>query len=114
MTDLHRHLLSFQSQVNSCDRLRRLLSGWDRRIDVVASDGGEAYRLCFEDTRLCAVMPGQHDEADIHLSASAGVLGDVFSGRENPATLFLDGRLQVLASDKDQVKLDAVALVLWD
>jgi hypothetical protein len=113
MTDLHRHLLEFQSQVNSCEQLRRLLNGWDRRIAIVATDG-EAFRLAFAATHLREVTPGPCEDADIHLSAPAGVLADVFSGRENPASLFLDGRLQVLASDKDQVKLDAVALILWD
>jgi hypothetical protein len=37
----------------------------------------------------------------------------VFTGALNPVRANLDGELAVFASDRDNVKLDAVCMVLW-
>jgi len=116
MTDSLDHSLnSFQKLVNDHPRLRSLLKGWDKDILVESTDTNETYRLTFADTKLVQIeSPAREEEADITVRAEARLLNDVFTGISNPATLFLEGTLQVFASDKDQIKLDAIALVLWD
>jgi hypothetical protein len=114
MDDLGGVLSRFQEQVNQHARLRTLLRGWDKQVQIEASDTGQSYRLAFEDARLVAVTERAEGVAsDIILRADAGTLHAMFDGTQNPATLFLNGELQVFATDKDQVKLDAIALVLW-
>lgn len=115
MGELFSSLLSFREQVNGAERLRSLLKGWDRVVTVEASDTGRKYTMLFTDTRAGeprAAVAGE--EVDISLKAEERVLIDVFRGVQNPAALFLEGNLQVFASDKDQVRLDAITLILWD
>jgi putative sterol carrier protein len=114
-TELHASLTDFACRVNEHPRLRSLLKGWDRVAGVTASDTGAEYTLVFAGSQLVAVeTSAPRNEPDIVMRASEQVLERVFSGKSNPATLFLEGSLQVFATDRDQVKLDAIALVLWD
>ena len=52
------------------------------------------------------------DEA-LLLRAPAPVLERVFSGALSPLGAYTDGQLEVYGSQKDQIKLDVIALVLW-
>jgi putative sterol carrier protein len=108
-------LLSFRSKVNEHPRLRILLKGWDRSIRIDCDNAAARYRVQFKDTCVQEVVEDSSDaEVDITLRAPHATLLDVFEGRSNPATLFLNGELQVFATEKDQVKLDAISLLLWD
>ena len=109
-------LLCFQRLVNGHTRLRSLLRGWDRGVLVESTDTSECYRLTFVDTKLVEIEAnaGTEVDADITVRGEQRLLNDVFTGIRNPATLFLEGAIQVFANDKDQVKLDAIALVIWD
>jgi hypothetical protein len=112
---LTRALSLFQAKVNQHPRLRTLLQGWDRDIVIECDDVDVSDALHVRGS-LVANVSDATPEADVTITmrGSHSVLVDVFEGRRSPATLFLDGDLQVFASDKDQVKLDAIALLLWD
>ena len=92
-----------------------LLKGWDRMTLVEAEDTGATYTMDFRGCQITRLVSG-HEEGtvNIRLKASERILTDIFSGALNPSSEFLDGRLVVDASDKDQVKLDAISLILWD
>jgi len=110
-----RALSRFQAKVNEHPRLRTLLKGWDRDVRVECDDIDLRHGVRFRDTLIQDIAEDDGDaDVPITMRASHAVLIDVFEGRRNPATLFLDGELQVFASDKDQTKLDAISLLLWD
>jgi hypothetical protein len=116
MTDTLEHALChFRDLVNAHPRMKTLLKGWDRAAVVATEDAGETFTIEFKDCRIISIQPGVVvDNAAIKLKATLRTLTDIFLGALNPASEFLDGRLQVVASDKDQVKLDAITLLLWD
>jgi hypothetical protein len=115
MSELLSSLVRFSEQVNRTERLRSLLKGWDRVVTVEATDTGRKYMVSFVDTRASEPQASSDTaEPDISLKAEEQVLTDVFLGIQNPASLFLEGSLKVFASDKDQVRLDAITLILWD
>lgn len=113
--DLHSALLHFQSLVNANSRVQQLLESWERLVSVEGEDSDERYSVLFDHGEITTVRPPTPaDEPDITLRAQSALLCEVFTGAKNPATEFLDGTLQVLASDRDQVKLDAISLLIWD
>jgi hypothetical protein len=114
MESLESVLREFGDKVNAHPRLRRMLAGWDRDTLVRAVDTGATFLMKFADSRVTEIVAAPEQSTDVDIRADEAVLRDVFSGRENPAQLFLDGTLQVYASDRDQVKLDAITMVLWD
>jgi hypothetical protein len=115
MSALSQTLEQFKDKVNAHPRLRSLLKDWNRLVRIEALDSEEVFHAHFANTELTRIAPGSEDlEAEITLSATGDLLCKIFSGRENPASQYLTGSLQVFASDKDQVKLDAITLVLWD
>ncbi|HET9622749.1 MAG TPA: SCP2 sterol-binding domain-containing protein [Kofleriaceae bacterium] len=116
MPDTLEHALCrFRDLVNAHPRMKTLLKGWDRAAVVATEDADETFTVEFKDCQIVRVAAGiQVDNAAIKLKATQRTLTDIFLGDLNPASEFLDGRLQVIASDKDQVKLDAITLLLWD
>jgi hypothetical protein len=112
---LTRALWLFQAKVNEHPRLRTLLKEWDRDIAIECDDVELTQWLRVRGSLVRDVSGTAPDGGvTITMRASHAVLVDVFEGRRSPAQLFLDGDLQVFASDKDQVKLDAISLLLWD
>jgi hypothetical protein len=113
MSTLDESLQVFCQRVNSHPRMRSLLATWDRDIDVSPTDSDDLYRMRCRES-LLSVVAIEDREPEIVMRAPKSMLTSVFSGDSNPAMLFLYGDLQVFATDRDQVKLDAIALILWD
>jgi hypothetical protein len=108
-------LEDFREKVNQHPRLRTLLKGWERVVTVEGSDTGSQLSMPFTDSRITSVVEGEPPPGTgIRVRALEQLLIQVFSGALNPATAFLNGELQVFADDRDQIKLDAITLVLWD
>src|SRR3954447_16431349 len=107
-------LSRFRELVNHHPRMATLLRGWNRITLVEAEDTGSQFTIDFRDCRIVSVTPGSRQDVQIQVRASERLLTDVFVGALNPASEVLDGRLSVDASTSDQVKLDAITLVLWD
>jgi SCP-2 sterol transfer family len=107
-------LAQFRDKVNADSRLQSILRGWEPVIAVEVLDTGWKRYLLVRDCRIDDIRPDCADDSHVvHLLASEEVLTAVFDGRLNPTEAFLDGELQIFASDKDQVKLDAISLMLW-
>lgn len=113
-TSLKATLEDFQSKVNAHDRIKRILDNWAPNIFIEPRGADESYTLICADKQITDIKDGRV-EADhfVHLAAEPAVILQVFSGQLNPSEAVLDGVLSVFASDKDQVKLDAITLVLW-
>jgi putative sterol carrier protein len=110
-------LQRFREQFNANDKARKLVKNWNRLILLCAKDTGSKYGLVVKDNEMVEVRPARpaDDGADdlVHLEADESVLKDIFSGRYNPATALLDGALAVFSLDRDKVKLEALAMVIW-
>jgi hypothetical protein len=114
MTPLRQSLEQFRQQSNSHPRIASLIKGWEPTIVVEATDSGSTHYIPVRACRIDSIAEGSNETRHlVHLRAPEAVLTDVFAGRINPATAFLDGALEIFAEDKDHVKLDAISLVLW-
>lgn len=107
-------LRAFRARVEGSPEVKKLIAKWDRTIEVrvvtfprrslyVRTEGG----AMLEPT---GVRPG---EPEITIVADEDVLAAVFRGEVNPARAHLDGALQAIGPQKDQLVLDSVVLLLW-
>lgn len=110
---LQETLQEFQSCVNRNKALRTILKHWDRVVLIQASDTVEHFVLRITNSFIEEIRSGGAEAPDICIRADADVLREVFSGRMNPAQGYMQGILQVRGSPIDQMKLDAIALVMW-
>ena len=105
---------AFRDSVNAHPQLRRLLKGWEPVIVLRARDTGGAYSLVVQETRIESIREDAHGgDHTVTLQADEATLTRIFAGQMNPARAYLDGVLEVFATDRDQVKLDAISLILW-
>lgn len=114
MNRLQNHLHKFISDVNAMPRMRSLLKGWQPQVVIQTSDSDELYSFNVYDSFLSEL--GTSNEEYPHtviLRGREDILNRVFSGELNPARAHLDGELDVFGSDRDEVKLDAISLILW-
>ncbi len=114
MNNLQHNLHKFIGDVNDMPRMRSLLKGWEPQVVIQASDSEEQYSFNVNDSYL-SELGTSNDEYPhtIILRARQDILNKVFCGELNPARAHLDGELDVFGSDKDEVKLDAISLILW-
>ena len=115
-TGLRECLEDFQQRFNTNDRAKKLVKNWDRQIYVEPTDGGTSYTMKVEDQQLTTIEEGGPEPDDdflVHLQATNETLMEVFSGNYNPSTALLDGMMSVFSNDRDKVKLEACALVIW-
>jgi hypothetical protein len=107
-------LRGFHARARESAPVRKLIARWDRIVEVrsvtfprrsiyLRSLGGEL----LEPT---SVAPG---EADISIVADEDVLRRIFTGELNPARAHLDGSLQAIGAQKDQLVLDSIVLLIW-
>lgn len=107
-------LETFARRVNAHERLPKLLKTWNPTIVVEARDLEQSYSLLVRDQRVAEVVRGAHDDSHlITVQGDGKLLESVFDGSQNPTQAVLDGELVVYGSEIDQVKLDAITLVLW-
>jgi hypothetical protein len=110
-------LEDFQQKFNTNPRVRKLVKNWNRQILIEATDTGETCTMLISDEELQRIVPGPPPDPEdgylIHLQAEDGTLVDIFSGVFNPSNALLDGLLSVFSHDKDKVKLEALAMVIW-
>ena len=110
-------LYDFKARFNTNARAQKLVQGWNRLILLEATDTGTSYGLIVDGQVLKDVRrlseTDEQDEATVHLQAEEQVLKEIFSGRYNPATALTDGALAVFSPDRDKVKLEALAMVIW-
>ena len=115
-TDLKECLDDFQQRFNTNGRVKKLVKNWDRQVMVEATDTGAVYTMYVEDAEMRRIEEGRSegdDEYLVHLQASNETLMEIFSGNYNPSTALLDGMLSVFSNERDKVKLEACAMVIW-
>jgi len=108
-------LLDFKKRFNDNEKVKLLLSKWDRCIVVSSDDVSEKYCIIINKGIVESVTEGSDEEGNVVITLKAvnNVLVDIFTGNTNPATAFLNGNLEVWGDDMDKIKLDALSLLLW-
>lgn len=108
----------FRDLANGNQRVRKLIQGWCPVILITPSDESAAFAARVDgaigawNSKTAEAATLEADQL-ITLRAPQAILKQVFSGELNPARAHIDGTLQVFADDRDQVKLDAISLILW-
>jgi putative sterol carrier protein len=110
-------LHDFQKTFNENQRVKKLTKGWNRFLKAEATDTGEIFTVTVQDVSISAIEPGcsmsEEDEDLITLQAAEEALVRIFTGKYNPAHALIDGALAVFCSERDKVKLEAIAMVIW-
>jgi hypothetical protein len=115
-TDLRECLDDFRQRFNTNERVKKLVTNWDRHVLLEATDTGVLYTMVVEDQQIRSIeeSPAEgDDEFLVHLQASNSTLMEIFSGNYNPSAALLDGMLSVFSNERDKVKLEACAMVIW-
>lgn len=105
----------FAGQFNGHASLRSMLAGWNPQFFIQGRDHGGTYQIHIEQGQVARVTEA-HDEPDddaLLMRADFDILQQIFSGRLRPLGAYTDGLLEVYGSQKDQIKLDVIALVVW-
>jgi hypothetical protein len=113
--DLATLLDRFAVRVNGQSDLRRTLAGWEPEFFIQARDTGTTYQVVIAGGRIERVVPVAAEPGDdaLVLRADQSTLQAIFDGAVSPLGAYTDGSLEVYGSQKDQIKLDVVAVVLW-
>lgn len=110
-------LQDFQNRFNNDTRVKKLIKGWNRFLKVEGTDSGEIFTSTIQDLAITKIEPGSavadDDENLISLQASQEVLVRIFTGKYNPAHALIDGALAVFSGERDKVKLEAIAMIIW-
>jgi hypothetical protein len=93
----------------------RIFLGWHRLIEVCPAEGAPLF-LRVSDGEISEpseARPSGAQSGNVRLEGELDALIDLFRGIANPAVMASDGRLSVIADDRDQMRLDAFTLALW-
>ena len=113
-TKFEQSLQEFGERFNGNERIRKLIKGWNRSVMLEATDSRAHFSLIINDLALTEVRTGLvHGDPPIHLQAEEDVLRRIFTGEYNPAAALMDGALAVYSHERDKVKLEAIAMVIW-
>lgn len=110
---LHRTLRSFAAQCNQSKAVKKFIASWDRQVEVRSLDTTESYSLITKAAQVQVATADDGECSQLTITADQEILEQVFSGELNPARAHLDGELQVYGSQKDQLILDAIVMLIW-
>lgn len=113
-SDFEKCLHDFRGAFNDNARVKKLIKGWNRSVMLDATDTGAQFSLLISDLQMTEVKKGMIEmDPLIHLQAEEKILTRIFSGDYNPAHALIDGALAVFSDERDKVKLEAIAMVIW-
>lgn len=114
MSTLRNTLDSFKDLVNNNEKVKLLFKNWNPNIVIEESLENQKFTMVIKDQGIQNVLEGaMPSDHQISIEAEEDVLIEVFSGESNPAEVVLDGQMAVYGSDSDQIKLDAISLIIW-
>lgn len=105
----------YRQKIKNNPRIARMIKGWEPVLVLYANDKDISYYVKFENGLVSDIKQGKpkHVEHVIEIDGHYAELLNIFTGATNPAQSFLKGDIKVFSNEKDQVKLDAISLVLW-
>ena len=106
-------LTDYQVQCNNNTRLRRMQRDWSRLLHFNAEDTGDWFTMNVINGEITFCKAGADGAPDIIVTARSEDLCDMFWGDLNPSQKYLQGEIQVKASQEDVVRLDAITMIIW-
>ena len=108
-------LQRFRLKANASERVRKITAAWHPTLFVECLDTGTRYQLRIGDGVIAPidVTDAEPGESALLVRGDSAVLSAVFAGSLHPLHAYNDGALEVYGSPSDQVKLDAISLVVW-
>ncbi len=107
-------LEDFRARADAAPSVKKLLARWDRLVEIRAlSEPRRSFFLRSTAGRMLGPERSAGGSPDIVIAAHESVLQGVFRGELNPARAHLDGELQAYGSQKDQLVLDSIVLLIW-
>lgn len=112
---LNQSLINFQQRANANLRVQRIATGWSQKLFVECCDTDQRYCIEIRDGRLSDVDPSPVASNDgcLLIRGEEDLLTKIFNGARHPLTAYNDGEIEVYGEQRDQVKLDAISLVMW-
>lgn len=104
----------FAQRANANVHVRKLARNWHTQIFVEGTDPSSCYCMRLVDGLITDIEPApvpQHET--LLLRGRTPLLVAVFGGLLHPLTAYNDGDLEIYGSQPDQVKLDAISLLVW-
>lgn len=109
-------LEKFQTDVNTNTHIQRLVKGWNTQVLLEQSDTTESYQLLVLDGKIEQIVlqtRDLNDEAPMKIVGEAAIMRGLFDGKVNGIRANNEGLIAIYGAIGDQVKLDAIALILW-
>ena len=108
-------LRNFKEEVQQNENVHKLVKNWNPNIILETMDTEQIYTLQVRDCLIDQILNEENEESNhiIRLEADEEILTTIFSGEMNPAEAVLNGELVVFGDAKDQIKLDAITLLIW-
>jgi len=103
----------WRARCNENDRLRRMLRGWDRVIQLVATDTGARFTVIVHHQVLAELADGTDEVADLVVTATSEDFADLFWGDLNPSEKYMSGEITLAGSQDDVMRLDAMSMVAF-
>lgn len=107
---------NFKNQVNGNAQIQRIVKGWNTDVALIEGDTATSWRLRVKEGIIQAVERGDaaaNDDCSMRIVGEAATIRAVFEGRMNGIRANNDGLIEIYGPMSDQVKLDAIALILW-
>jgi hypothetical protein len=106
-------LTDYQVQCNGNQRLRRMQRDWSKLIHFNAEDTGDWFTMDVVKGEITSFEADSRGTPDIIVTTLSENLCDMFWGDLNPSQKYLDGEIEVKASQEDVMRLDAITMIIW-
>lgn len=105
----------FQGRVRASAPVKKILTWWDRSVEVRSTTFPRRsfFLKSQKGEMLAPTTVAPEGGADVVIAADEEVLRGIFRGEVNPARAHLDGLLQAVGAQKDQLVLDSIVLLIW-
>lgn len=103
----------WRERCNANERLRRMLRGWDRVVQLDATDTGDRFTVEVRDQAIGPLAPGMVGRPDMVVTATSEDFADLFWGDLNPSEKYMSGEIVLAGSQEDVMRLDAMSMVAF-
>lgn len=108
-------LIGLKARINANKYALRVFKNWQPDIVFEIKNSGECYLVKITNGFIGEINQGVFSsENRVLLRGESKTMRDIFEGTTSPAKAFFKGSLEIYGTDKDQSKLDALSLVMWD
>lgn len=107
---------NFKHQVNGNAQIQRIVKGWNTDVALEERDTAVCWRLRVNEGVIGDIdrgAPATYEDCPMRIVGDAATIRAVFEGRINGIRANNDGLIEIYGPMGDQVKLDAIALILW-